>query len=558
MPEGGAGQAKKKTDEVMKMIPGSEAMRALDSYTIDVLGVPSCVLMERAALAIAEAVIAEMKNGTDSRLTLILTGSGNNGGDGFACARILAMKGFPVMIAFAGNRRKLSRDAALELKICEKLGIPMEAVGEYYDRLPESSERELLMRNYLEKQIFLQRPSVIVDALFGIGLSREITGVSEEVIKAVNAYCKEANGQTGEGTVKMRKTAVIAADLASGISADTGAVMGCAVRADVTLAVQCAKPGHFLYPGCEYTGKLKEADIGIAGFEIAGISLTGEQKVFRMPEISDLEALLPKRSRSGNKGTFGKVFIIAGSRNMAGASLLAAKAALRSGAGMVKVLAPEANRLILQTALPEALLSVYENTEEALEEMKSGLDWCDAVVVGPGLGNTPETEALVHALIKSALVKPAVFDADALNVLKGDPSLLSEAAFPVIVTPHIGEMARLTGKSAGSIKADPAGCAESFYHEYGVSCVLKDARTVIASAKGLFLNPSGNDGMATAGSGDVLAGLLGGLLARGTDPDTAGALGAFIHGLAGDAAASRLGKSFLGASDIIDELKAFC
>ncbi len=301
--------------------------------------------------------------------------------------------------------------------------------------------------------------------------------------------------------------------------------------------MQLPKRGILLDPGRLYCGRLVIADIGIPDCapEPAG------RPVFAMTN-QDLADLLPKRAPSGNKGTFGRVLLAAGSDGMAGAAVLSARSAIRSGAGMVKVLTDARNRVIIQTAVPEALYAGYSTAEEAEAAVRVSLGWADAVAAGPGLGTGSAASAIVRCLLSEADI-PLVLDADALNLIAGDPSLralLSAHNGPVTLTPHMGEMARLTGRSVRELKQNR---------------VLKDARTVTAVPDGrLFLNLSGNSGLATAGSGDVLTGLTAGLLAGGTDPSVAGALASFLHGLAGDAAASQRGQRALTAGELPDAL----
>ncbi|MBR7016609.1 MAG: NAD(P)H-hydrate dehydratase [Lachnospiraceae bacterium] len=493
----------------MLHVVSCEEMRAMDAHTIKNLKVPSAVLMERAALSIAEEVTAALK--THPGRILIVCGTGNNGGDGAALARILFIKGIKADLLIAGNEERFSADMKAQMESCRALG-----VREVQD--PD-------MRVY----------SIIVDAIFGTGLTREVTGSARVLI--------EKMGDAG--------AFVIAADIPSGISGDTGAVCGCAVKADVTVTMECAKTGQLLYPGALYTGRLIIAEIGI--FDDEKLRGTLPFTAFSL-EDHDIGKLLPARDPAGNKGTFGKVLVIAGLKGMCGAALLAGEAALRSGAGMVKIMTNEANRTIVQTAFPEALLSVYRKKEEIPELIRENLAWADAVAVGPGLGNSKKTRLIVETLLNEC-GKPLVIDADGLNVIGGDTDLLSRHEGPLYITPHMGEMARLSGKTIVDLKADPVGSALEYAGASGAQVLLKDARTVIADKNGtVFINTSGNAGMATAGSGDVLSGILAGFLAQGADPAYAGALAAFVHGKAGDRAREINGERGMTASDIIRAL----
>ena len=545
----------------MKTVLTAAEMKTCDSYTIEKIGVPSAVLMERAALAAADEVLS--LRGDSDGAVLILCGSGNNGGDGFACARILHMKGVPVTVLFAGREENMTAETRRQSGICGRLGL--RAVKP--EEIPEDGNAGERFWNSFE---------VIVDALLGIGLTREVVGSMRDLIQKANAA----------------RARIVSIDIPSGVDADTGRVLGTGIYAAVTVTMQCIKPGLLLYPGAENTGRLVAADLGIvepasgnpgvmeavsgissgAAESASGISgteesasgisgshhnrVTSEICPMRLMEREDLKLVLPVRSASGNKGTFGKLLIIAGSENMAGAAFLCASAALRSGAGMVKVLTPAVNREILQRSLPEAMLATWDSLGKMETELRQALDWCDAVVCGPGIGRSEEASRLVHELM-AVCEKPVVLDADGLNVLEGDLSVLTDTpSGRVTLTPHIGEMARLTGKSAADIKNDLVASAREISRLTGATCVLKDARTVTALPDGgIFFNNTGNSGMATAGSGDVLAGILGSLIVQGTDPGYAAAAAVVLHGAAGDEAAAEQGRRFMTAGDIVTGIR---
>ena len=535
----------------MKTVLTAAEMKTCDSYTIEKIGVPSAVLMERAALAAADEVLS--LRGASDGAVLILCGSGNNGGDGFACARILHMKGVPVTVLFAGREENMTAETRRQSGICGRLGL--RAVKP--EEIPEDGNAGERFWNSFE---------LIVDALLGIGLSREVGGCIRDLIQKANAA----------------RARIVSIDIPSGVDADTGRVLGAGIYAAVTVTMQCIKPGLLLYPGAENTGRLAVADLGIpepasgnpdiidavsgvSGIDesASGIAGTSRSRVasdvrsMRLMEREDLKLVLPVRSASGNKGTFGKLLIIAGSENMAGAAFLCASAALRSGAGMVKVLTPSVNREILQRSLPEAMLATWDSLGKMETELHRALDWCDAVVCGPGIGRSEEASRLVHELL-AVCEKPVVLDADGLNVLEGDLSVLTNTpSGRVTLTPHIGEMARLTGKSAADIKNDLVTSAREISTLTGATCVLKDARTVTALPDGgIFFNNTGNSGMATAGSGDVLAGILGSLIVQGTDPGYAAAAAVVLHGAAGDEAAAEQGRRFMTAGDIVTGIRA--
>ncbi len=485
----------------MEYLVCAKEMKACDSGVIRHYGVPSLVLMERAALALTELL---QKKDFDLKRVLVVAGSGNNGGDGFAMARILTLRGIKTDIWFVGNPEHLTEEAALQKQICENYGVPF-------------------VRNLKEHEY-----TTIVDAIFGSGLSREVTGAYAEVIEEINAFPAK----------------VLSADIPSGISADDGSVLGTAVRAAVTGALAFRKIGHLFSP--EYCGETVLLDIGITkeGFQgnVPSVFTVGKE-VF---------SWLPKRKMNSNKGTYGKASLIAGSKNMCGAAYLSGKAAYLVGTGLVKVLTDECNRGILQTLLPEAVLGTMEYFQE--ETVKGLLKWSSAIGIGPGLSTGKEQEALVEWVLKNSGEKPIVLDADALNILSGHLEWLRKSAAPCILTPHMGEMARLTKKSVEEICKNRISTAKAFAKEMGVILVLKDARTIVTDGEGVYINETGNHGMATGGSGDVLTGIITGLLAQGTEPYRAAVLGVYLHGLAGDEARERKGVHGLLSTDILDSL----
>ncbi len=530
------------------MIPflTGEQMKACDRYAIENKGIPSRELMERAARAAVGVLLTE---GFDLSCVTVAVGSGNNGGDGLAMARMLRESGYDVRVVFAGALREdgTPDPAHMSAEFREQLAILPEAVA-FFTEFPADN-----------------RTTAIADAIFGIGLSRPVTGRSAELIEKINA--------SGIRTLSV--------DLPSGIHSDTGAVMGCAVRASVTITIDQYKAGLLLYPGKEYAGKVLCRDIGIG---TDGLAHTGDDLPTQSGQMltkDDLAALLPARPARSHKGTFGRVLIVAGSRAMAGAAYFAAKAAYRTGVGLVEILTPECNRVILQTLIPEAVLTVYEEETPDVLRIRAAASRADAAVIGPGLG-TGDLAMTVFREVAGALTVPAVLDADGLNLVAAHPELRNILQVPLIFTPHPAEASRLLGVPVGDLLADLPGSALAIARRFGVTCVLKDAATVTATPDGdLWINQSGNSGMATGGSGDVLSGILGGLLATARrDPAllpanpsakvSAGfnlgagqaqpssgigliaALGVYLHGLAGDAAAKKLGEASVMASDIAD------
>ena len=500
----------------MRYAVNAAEMKRYDNNTIEKIGLASEVLMERAALAVTEEL---KKTARRMKRVLVVAGCGNNGGDGIAVGRLLLLEGVAVDVHLVGEMEKCSPETRHQLKILENLGFSLKSKT-------EDAEYDM-----------------IVDALFGIGLSREITGRYKEMIEDINRR-------------KEKGAFVCAVDIASGICADTGKVMGCAVKADLTVAFAFAKRGQLLYPGREYTGELVVRDIGITEQ-----SFMQEVPKAGYYESRDLSAYLPKRRPDGNKGTFGKVLLIAGSRDMSGACLLCGKAILRMGAGMVKIITPECNRQIVQQVLPEAMLYTFAEEPEEERVMES-YAWADVVVIGPGISKSKEA-CLLMKYVLTGENKPLVIDADGLNLISEKEELKElakkrgrEGVHPMILTPHPGELVRLCGMTMTEYKEDRLKLLYQAAHAYGAIIAGKDAVTITVGWKEeeLIINTSGTDGMATAGSGDVLAGVIAGLLAQKAEGFQAAALGVYLHGLAGQEAAHLLGRYGMTAGDIADAL----
>ena len=407
---------------------------------------------------------------------------------------------------------------------------------------------------------------VIIDALFGIGLSREVLGRYADLINAVNRS----------------DTPVLSVDMPSGVSADSGQVLGTAIRADLTVTFQFEKLGQKLFPGAELCGRLLTFDVGIrnpvpshAGFSAASGGGNPDQEnspVYTLEE-KDLPALLPRRHADDHKGNCGKLLIISGDTGMAGAAILAAKAALRSGVGMVCVLSHPDNRLAIQTAVPEALFAPWpadlSPDSDGRKLLARWISWCDAAAAGPGLGTDTFSLSLLTVFLQHCK-GPVVLDADALNLLAEHPELLplerlsdpvSDTApetdfcgISAVITPHPGEMSRLTHSPIDEILTGPIRVARSYSQETGLTVVLKGARTVVTDGTDTMLNTLGNEGMATAGSGDSLTGIIGALLAEGLAPFDAAQTGVLLHAMAGDKAAAVLGTRSMKAGDLADFL----
>ncbi len=528
-------------------------MRACDELTIHALGVPSQVLMERAARAIVSCMLRE-KDVFPAGPVIILCGSGNNGGDGFAVARFLSDGSM-------GERRAVT---VLYVGRCAADGAPnpeqmsSECARQYHLAVVE---RIRVVTPERTDEV-LSEAACVVDAIFGIGLDRPVSGAAQAVIEAVTRL----------------GVPVLAVDIPSGLSADKGTVMGRALKATVTVTMQALKPGLLLYPGADLCGKLVVADIGID----TSVAING-RPFAHLADETLLRRVLPPRTRRSHKGTYGRVVLLCGSVGMSGAAVLAARAALRSGAGLVEIVTPEENRIVLQTAVPEAIVTVYDahaSTESAYailrRTVRTAVERADCVVAGCGLGTSIAAAVALQVVLSCLPAEgqvPLVLDADALNLLAANESLwntelLLSPAKQVILTPHPAELARLlTGGSANGqvisdLLRDPLGTAEQLAREHGVTMVCKDAHSVVVSPTGeRFICVAGNAGMAGGGSGDVLAGILGALfgqvrdrLAESLSVGEVTAAAVFLHAAAGDLAALHIGEYSMTASDIVEAI----
>ncbi|MBQ8639423.1 MAG: NAD(P)H-hydrate dehydratase [Lachnospiraceae bacterium] len=504
----------------MEVVLDGRQAKELDRYAIEEFGMQSLLLMERAAYEVA-ACIRQLL--ADRRRVFIMAGTGNNGADGLAAARMLTQSGYEVEILLAGKEEKATREWKYQRMLIDRLKI----------RVTEWQEETVIPNDF----------DVYVDALFGIGLTREIGGNFKRLIEA---FMKAAKPD------RAKQAVVVAVDICSGICSTTGAVLGTAVKADLTVTFGYRKNGHVLYPGACCCGEVKVFDIG---FDPKGLPDCGD--LFQIPEKSDIRRWLGEREPSGNKGTFGKVLVIAGAAGMAGAACFAAEAAYRMGAGLVTVLTAPVNRPILQMKLPEAvILNAEAEWEQTKEQTVQAIRQAKAIVVGPGLSMSREAERILELVLDERGQTPVVIDADGLNLLaqKGKQMLDQR----VILTPHPGELARLLDCPVCDLKAmGGKEASRLLFDKFGAVSVCKDARTVVRTNESeVFLNLTGNDGMATGGSGDVLAGMIGGLLAMGIEPQQAAPLGVWLHGAAGNEAAEKKGRHSLLARDLLAAIPA--
>ncbi len=503
----------------------ADQMRELDRRTIEEVGIPGPVLMENAGRAVIGELLrrfAALRPGP----VLILAGKGNNGGDGFVVARCLLDGGWRVRTVVLAEKDSIEGDAALHLRALTGAGGTVRFIGS-----PAAVAEALAETPF---------PALVVDALLGTGLSSPVRGLHAEAIAWINASAAP----------------VVAVDIPSGVDATSGRVLGEGVRADLTVTFAAAKPGLAVYPGAGLVGEMVVADIGIPAALLAKTPVTHV-----LVERSEAAALIPRRPAAGHKGSFGHLLLLAGSVGKTGAAALAASAAVRSGAGLVTLGCPRAVQGVLAVKLTEAMTAPLPDLDgalslQALEEIRLLCEGKAALALGPGLGTTPEAQALVRRLVREVRL-PMVIDADGLNALAGHLELLGEleGESPPVLTPHPGEMARLTGRSVDEVEADRLTAAGELARQSRSVVVLKGARTVIALPDGrLFINGSGNPGLASGGTGDVLTGLIGGLLAQRMPSGDAALLGVFLHGLAADRLAERQGEAGLAAGDLVREL----
>ena len=503
----------------MKVATAGE-MRAIDRRAIEEYGVPGIVLMENAAVEVVKATEL-MLEGLAGRKIIIFAGKGNNGGDGFAAARHFSNQGAKVKVFLVGSLTEMQGDAAINCHIAGKMAI---------DIVEISGERD-----WDKVKISIAFADCLVDALLGTGFKGELRPAMKRLIEAVNTANKP----------------VLAIDLPSGVDADTGQVLTTAVQATRTVTLGLPKPGVLLYPGAGFTGELLVADIGLPHCLLTDENL--KQNVITAGYIS---TILPKRQNDAHKGMCGKVLVVAGSPGLTGAAALASNAALKTGAGLVTLAVAEGIHDIMEVKLTEVMTVPLPEAAKGIlgKDAISGIltlaGKCDALVLGPGLGNHEETRLLVHEIIQNA-DKPLIVDADALNAVAEAGELLIKAQALPVLTPHPGEMARLTGLSVEEVNQDRIYVARQAAEQFGGVVVLKGARTIVAFPDGeVYINTSGNAGMATGGTGDVLAGMIGSLIAQGLSSHAAALAGVYVHGLAGDIAA-QAGLAGLTAGDVL-------
>jgi hydroxyethylthiazole kinase-like uncharacterized protein yjeF len=505
--------------ETLKIVTADE-MRKIDRNAIEVVGIPGVVLMENAGRAVADTVKNLLEHVASPRVC-IFAGKGNNGGDGFVVARHLANSQFRVKTFLLGEIGQIQGDAKINLDILMGMGMEVEELNA--DGLPTA-------------RVAMSMSDLVIDAVFGTGFKGEVEGYVSHVIDTVN--------ESGRP--------VVAVDVPSGLDSTTGRVSSSCVKATHTVTFGLPKVGLLLYPGAAYAGELVVADIGLPRSLLVDDGLK-----LNLSTADKISNWIPVRDQDSHKGTFGKALVIAGSPNMSGAAALTGTAALKAGAGLVTLGVPISLHSVMNSKLTEVMTRGLPETESGSISLQAQplLDGvtrgADALAIGPGLSTHSETAQLVRNMVMTTSV-PTVVDADGINAIAQDPGTLKAAKAPIVLTPHPGEMARLTGLPIQEVERDRLNIALRAASQWGKIVVLKGARTVIADPSGIaYVNSTGNPGMATAGSGDVLTGIIVGLLAQGMRPLEAAVLGVYVHGLAGDLASLRYGEMGVTAMDIL-------
>ncbi|ODM27492.1 bifunctional ADP-dependent (S)-NAD(P)H-hydrate dehydratase/NAD(P)H-hydrate epimerase [Clostridium sp. Bc-iso-3] len=499
-------------------------MREIDTYTIQSIGIPGIVLMENAAIRMTDEILKDCGSVVNKNIFLF-AGKGNNGGDAFAIARHLCNKGANTVVFVLAAKEDITGDAQINLDILENMGIETVEVV-------ESSKLE-------DVEAKLESADLVVDGIFGTGLKGGIKGLKGDIVKLINK----------------KNIPVIAVDIPSGVDGETGEIAGECIKAYKTVTFGFPKYGHFLHPGCDFVGELTTADISIPSCVAQNFDI----KSYIIDEKT-VSRLIPQRTGNSNKGDYGKVLVITGSRGMTGAGCLAGTASLRSGAGLLYLGVPRALYSIYECNLTEAITIPLEDentgflTEASIPELLGYMEKMDAVAIGPGLSTKEGVEVVVFSVVENCKV-PLVVDADGLNLIAKDLSVLNKSKVPMVLTPHPGEMARLMGTSIGEVQRNRVNAAKEFSEKWGVITVLKGSRTIVAAPDGrVFINPTGNSGMATGGTGDVLTGIIASFIGQGLSPVDAAVAGVYLHGLCGDRVANTKGEHGLVASDLTGEI----
>lgn len=506
--------------EAMKILT-SHQMKEIDRKTIEEVGIPGPVLMENAGIQIFRILKSRFPE-IEKETIVIVAGKGNNGGDGFVVARHILNNGGDPLVLLLAAKEEIRGDAGTNLRIAENIGVRIREVKSY--------------EVWKKCRASLAKATVIMDAIFGTGLMKPAEGLFAKAIEDINSSAGFK----------------ISVDIPSGLSSDTSELIGPAVKADVTVALSAPKICHVFPPSEEWVGELIIADISIPPllFDDANFKL-------EIVEQRDLSPYFQKRKRDAHKGTYGHLFIISGSVGKTGAAVMAAKAALKTGAGLVTIGTPQSCQPIVARSMMELMTEPLTETKEgtlsseALPRAIGLLEGKDGLLLGPGLGTHESTAEFVLSLLPRVKL-PVVIDADGLNILAKNPELLKALKKPAILTPHPGEFARLLKLPTKEVRRNKLVLAPAFAKKYGIYLVLKGYRTLVVTPEGkMFVNPTGNPGMATGGSGDVLSGMIASMILQEKNILGATIAAVYLHGQSGDMAARKVGERALVAGDLI-------
>ena len=507
----------------MYLVTANE-MQKMDRSTIESFGLPGRILMENAGRGATQFFLDQFKNAENKKIGVI-AGRGNNGGDGFVIARYLAQKGISVTVYLLSEHQKVSGDASANLKLLSPLKVPV-------IEMPDA-------KSFSAHETAMRHEAIWIDAIFGTGLRSDVKGFFKDVIDFINRLNKP----------------VFAVDIPSGLNSDTGQPCGACIRADATATFAFAKTGHFMFPGADYTGNLKIIDIGVPPHIAHDV---GPLQYLLTPDL--IRAVFSPRPSDAHKGHTGHLLVIAGSTGKTGAAVMTATSAMRSGAGLVTLGIPASLNPILEAQvietmtepLPETVNGILDDT--SVNRIMDLLSDKKCLAIGPGIGTAPETQKLFKNLLQEN-TKPVVIDADGLNILAGHIEILKDLDTPVVLTPHPGEMARLISTTSANVQKDRIKCARDFAEKFNVHVVLKGARTIVAHPDGrVFINPTGNPGMASGGMGDVLTGVIAGFIAQGHQPELAAHAGVYLHGATADSLAKNKGPFGYLATDVMNLL----
>ncbi|MGA7146341.1 MAG: NAD(P)H-hydrate dehydratase [Desulfobacterales bacterium] len=502
----------------------ADEMKEMDRRTIESFGLPGRILMENAGRGATRFFLEQFKDIANKRIGVV-AGRGNNGGDGFVMARYLAQKGIRITVYLLTESQKVTGDAAANLSLLLPLKVPVIEMPD-----PES---------FSAHKTEMRHEAIWIDAILGTGLRSDVKGFFKEVIDFLNQLSRP----------------VFAVDIPSGLNSDTGRPCGICIRADATATFAFGKTGHFILPGAEFTGTLKIIDIGIPPYIAEEVN---PQQYLLTPDL--IRCAFQARSLEIHKGHTGHLLVIAGSPGKTGAAAMTAISAMRAGAGLVTLGIPASLNPILETQVTEVMTEPLPETKESVlgeasfNRIMALLPDKRCLAVGPGIGIDPETKTLVQRLLQESN-KSMVIDADGLNCLIGCTEILKNFEKPAVLTPHPGEMARLIGTTAADVQKDRIQCARDFAKKFNAHVVLKGARTVVAHPDGrVFINPTGNPGMASGGMGDVLTGIIAGFLAQNHSPELAVHAGVYLHGATADALSKNKGPFGYLATDVVNAL----